>query len=126
MQGAEPTDLNMLMRDVLAELAGAIDRSKATVDCARLPTLSVSRSEIARLFMNLIDSTLKYKSDKPPHIKITVSPYEQEWTFAVRSSPGTALVSGPCKKIIEKHGGRSWIHSHAGRSATFYFTLPMN
>lgn len=40
-------------------------------------------------------------------------------------SHGTGLGLSICRKIIEDHGGRIWLRSHAGRGAIFSFALPV-
>jgi len=64
-------------------------------------------------------------------IAVGIGPQDQERIFMVFQrlhhqepypKPGIRLAI--CKKIIERHGGKTWVESLLGQGATFLFTLP--
>ncbi|SEI75216.1 Bacteriophytochrome (light-regulated signal transduction histidine kinase) [Dyadobacter koreensis] len=69
----EETDLNELLKKVLAELCDNVDEKNALIAASPLPALKVIPFQIHQLFVNLITNALKFsKHDVAPMITIGV------------------------------------------------------
>jgi light-regulated signal transduction histidine kinase (bacteriophytochrome) len=132
-----------------SQLAGAIHESGATVTHDPLPSITAERTQITRLFLNLIGNAIKYRAtDRPPEIHISASkgdkwvtisvadngvgfaPEHAETIFAPfkrlhgREYSGSGVGLTICRRIVERWGGRIWAESKPGEGSTFHFTLP--
>jgi PAS domain S-box-containing protein len=140
------------IRDVfdhaLLLLDASVRESGAEVICGELPVVTGDRSQLVQLMQNLIGNALKYRNKKPPHIHVSAEQRGNEWIIAVRDNgigiapkyhqkifeifqrlhdqqeyPGTGIGLAVCRRVVERHGGRIWVESEAGRGSVFHFTL---
>ena len=145
----QPTDAKKALTHAIAHLERTIKESQAKITYDDLPTVCIEELQFVQLFQNLLSNAIKFKSDKKPHIHISAEKLDGFWHFAVRDNgigiekeyaeriflifqrlhtrekyPGTGIGLSICKKIVERHGGKIWIESQAGKGSTFYFTVP--
>lgn len=67
-----PTDLNDVLRNVLADLEVSIDETKAVVTAAQLPVIEAQAPQMKQLFSNILSNALKFrKPGVPPAISIS-------------------------------------------------------
>ncbi len=143
------TDLNDVLKIVLADLAAVIKGSSATVEVLPLPVVFADRRQIAQLFQNLISNAIKFKSGGIPVVRVASEETPEGWIFGVQDNgvgidsnvlgkvfglfarfqtetqfPGTGIGLAICKKIVERHGGRIWVESESGKGANFRFFIP--
>ena len=68
------TDLNDLLKEVLADLNDPIQKSKAVISVDNLPSAKVIVFQFHQLFTNLVTNAIKFaKKDSQPHISISGS-----------------------------------------------------
>ncbi len=147
----EPTDAGSVLDDVLADLAGRIEATDATVTADDLPTVTADPDQLALLFENLVSNALDHGADESPQVHVGAERTEDAWRFAVTDegvgidpefhdriftvferlradeedeAPAGGIGLALCERIVERHGGDIWVDSAAGEGATFYFTVP--
>jgi signal transduction histidine kinase/CHASE3 domain sensor protein len=69
---SENLDINQLISEIRDDLEGQIKREKATLVCGSLPAIRGERSQIKRLFQNLISNGIKFhKGGAEAHVEVT-------------------------------------------------------
>jgi signal transduction histidine kinase len=143
------TDCGMVFGKAIANLQAIIDKHDVVVTHDHFPIVMAKDFLLVQLFQNLISNAIKFRSEEPPRIHVSVDQQENAWLFSVqdngigfdpryteriftlferihgrRKYPGTGIGLAICKKIVERHGGSIWGESVPGKGATFYFTIP--
>ena len=143
-----PADCSVILEEALLNLKASIEESGAVITSDPLPTVTGDPLQLGQVFQNLLGNAIKFRGDSPPQIHVSAQRQELEWVFYVKDNgigiepqfydrifmvfqrlsardayPGTGIGLALCKKIIERHGGRIWVESEAGKGSTFYFTV---
>ena len=143
----EPVDCTELLCAAKANLETQLQEAGAILIADPLPEVWAG-DQLARVFQNLIDNALKYRSDKPPEIHISARRAGDEWILAVSDNgigfemqhadrifgvfqrlhsstehEGTGVGLAICKRIVERYGGRMWVESVPSAGSTFYLSL---
>jgi PAS domain S-box-containing protein len=143
------TDINDVMQYIERVLEINLEKANATLIVEPMPTITVNKTLIGLLFLNLINNGIKYHGSQPPEIKVGYTENVDETIFYVQDKgigintrffdkifvifqrlhtkeqfEGTGLGLAICKKITDIHKGKIWVESVIGKGSTFYFSIP--
>ena len=143
-------DTEGVAKRCLEALRDEIESTRAVVEIEPLPAVRGNEEQLVRLFQNLVENGLKYRSEKPPIVSISAALEDGEWRFTVGDNgigidskhhakifepfqrlhsrneyEGEGVGLSICSRIVAQHGGRIWVESSPGSGSRFRFTLPV-
>jgi len=145
-----PASTEDVLTETLQLLRQAIQESNAEITSDPLPVVTADRSQLGRLFQNLISNAIKYRRPgEPPRIHISAEAQKQRWIFSVqdngigippehretvfqvfrrlhgREIPGTGVGLAICHRVVERLGGQIWIDPASDHGSIFRFEIPI-
>ena len=146
----ETVDTEALVASVVETLSLQIEETHGQVAVGPLPTVKADPIQLARVFQNLVENALKYRSRAAPRVRISAETTpDGYWKFSVRDNgigidprfsekifeifkrlhgrekyAGTGIGLAVCKLVVERHGGRIWVEPHPQGGSVFHFTIP--
>ena len=150
-EGMAPTDVYVIIENVLALSSKRLQRGKITVTkklTPDLPTIHAVSDQLKQVFLNIVINAIEAMpqggelcietklSEDGDELSVAftdtgvgLSEKEQENIFEpffTTKAMGTGLGLSVSYGIIERHGGRIKIQSEPGKGATFTVCLPLN
>lgn len=147
---SEPTDLNLLMKEVAGDLQPLITENGAQLSWNELPVVLGDKTQLFRLFLNLTGNAIKFrKKDVPPVVTIHASNTGSGTTIMISDNgigipqaylhklfnpfvrlhsssdyQGTGLGLATCRKIVEMHEGTISVSSVEQQGSVFTIFFP--
>lgn len=146
-------NLNRLIEEVRNDLKMDNEDRDIVWDIGPLPEVRGDPSLMRQVLFNLISNALKYSRNRP-QIRIKIGCQSEggsEAVFFIRDNgvgfemkyidklfgvfqrlhssdefEGTGIGLANVRRIIQRHGGRTWAEGVVDQGATFYFSLPKN
>jgi PAS domain S-box-containing protein len=142
--------MNQLLDDALLQVKNSAANRKISWNIANLPEVFGDFNLVRLVWVNLLDNAVKYTGPrKLAEIYIDFTEDKEEYIFSIRDNgvgfdmkyanklfgvfqrlhpieefEGTGIGLANVRRIISRHGGRTWAEAKLDQGATFYFSLP--
>ncbi|HVY69117.1 MAG TPA: CHASE3 domain-containing protein [Verrucomicrobiae bacterium] len=139
-----------MVDEVIAEVTSTETGRVIEWHIGSLPEVMADRSMLQQVWVNLLANAVKYSRDRnPARIVVAGVARDDEWEFSVSDNgagfdmkyadklfgvfqrlhgieefEGTGIGLANVRRIVTRHGGRTWANGKVNEGATFYFTLP--
>jgi light-regulated signal transduction histidine kinase (bacteriophytochrome) len=146
----ESVDMNQLVADVRSNLQPEIGARNIAWEVNPLPAVSGDPVMLRQVWENLLSNAVKYTSTRgAARITVACDAVNGEDVFRVCDNgvgfdmqyenklfgvfqrlhaadefDGTGIGLASVRRIVGRHGGRTWAEGAVDRGATFYFSLP--
>ena len=143
-------NLGHLVKGILKDLQEETKERDITWKVGELPGAVCDGSMLRLVFVNLISNAVKFtRPRRKATIEMGCIPEQDEFIFFVRDNgvgfdpkyedklfgvfqrlhhqdefEGTGIGLANVRRLIHRHGGRTWAHGEIENGATFYFSLP--
>ena len=143
-------DMQSVVEQVQGTLMAASEDREIDWRIAPLPVVVADASLIQLVWQNLLDNAIKYTAgSEGARIEVGAQEDPEGWVFHVADNgvgfdmrhasklfgvfqrlhkasefPGSGIGLASVRRIVARHGGRSWAESTPGQGATFRFSLP--
>jgi len=143
-------DLNRLIQEARQEVCADINGRAVSWQVHHLPTVKADPALLRLVFVNLLSNALKYSAKRPlTEIEVGVMPERDDTVVYVRDNgvgfdmqyahklfgvfqrlhsndefEGTGIGLANVRRIVQRHGGRTWAEGAINGGATFYISLP--
>lgn len=148
---SESVDLDGLLDEVIQGLESDTEGREVVWNRSPLPEVLGDAPMLRQVFVNLISNAIKYtrkrqravigigcertESEIIVHIRDNGAGFDMQYVsklFRVFQRlhrhdeyEGTGVGLANIRRIVERHGGRTWAEGKTGAGATFYFSLPL-
>jgi PAS domain S-box-containing protein len=141
---------NNIVRAEIDRLSGETRDRKIEWKVDELPEVEADHAMLKLVFQNLLENAVKYTRPRTrAEINVGCEPLLNDFEFYVRDNgvgfdmqyvdklfgvfqrlhrsdefEGTGIGLANVRRIIQRHGGRTWAEGEVDKGATFYFSLP--